>query len=174
MRRLITALLLIATVGGLFAIAGYFLFLRIRGVNFVHETSFQPNQIPPAYTNKDEESDQDTIAFAVIDDKFKFDKQLNNFLSTHPQYQLPDKLKILEYAGCGRDDMSIRKQIYFDQEPKEIYRITFDENSNIGFVDLVYSLKDSSWHCSNKNKLDVQTKQRILKRLHSEILENLP
>lgn len=115
----------------------------------------------------------DTISFAVIPDKFKFDKQINLFLASHPRYQLPEKMKSLEYGGCGRDDMGFRKRIYFDQTPREIYSITFDEKSPIGFIDLVYSFDDSTWHCTNKNRLDIQTKQRILKRLNTEVLQKL-
>lgn len=163
-------------------ILGYWLFIWEFGHNFVR--SNEDNRNPNCRIHED-----NRISFHVKEKGYDLNRMLDSFQTLHDQYKVSDSLATEGNHGnigqCECCCIEYGKEIYFPGSPKEIYRINVERyryhagfegqyNDDIGYIDIISTFKDGSWHCSLTSKLDSSEKRRVRVRFNLEILSQLP
>jgi hypothetical protein len=116
------------------------------------------------------------ISILTIYNGKKLDSLIANFLKKHTNYIIPDSIKqsnksdLSEYNGYP---LSFFNQIYFNNNPTEIYFLTFEYGDNQDLIIDMVSYSKDYWKPVLSSKLDSLEKRRIINRINSEILQNL-
>jgi hypothetical protein len=171
----------------LFAVAalfilGYGLFIWEFGHGFVR--SNEDNRNPDCRTHE-----ASRISFHIKDKGYDLNRMLDSFQILHDQYKVSDYSAIESNHGnidqCACCCIEYGKEIYLPGSPKEIYRINIERfryhagfegqyYDDIGYIDIISTFKNGSWHCSLTSKLDSSEKRRVRTRFNLEILSKLP
>lgn len=99
--------------------------------------------------------------------KLKIIKQLSDSLFKDGKYIIPlelDKsLNIIDYSFLDY------KTYYFDDDPRQIFMITFD---GLLLVRMVYDVKSEEW-ITKENHLDIKEIEMMKKRFYFNVLEDI-
>ena len=138
------------------------------GHNFVHG----PNSNQQYYGHL-----RNRLTFSAGYGSMEFDSLLNIFLKKHSNHKLPDSIHQSDLNAnneCECDCYPFKKQIYFDQNPREVFQITYIKDDHaIGAIDIVYTYRNAAWFCSKSSALDSAERVRVEKRFTEEILQRL-
>jgi hypothetical protein len=162
---LVTAIVIIVGVPLLFTV-----FIHQLGENFVHDKPASQEY----YNNID-----NRIYFTTKYRGDEFDTLLNKFLKTNPQYLLSDSMasNMPGSDSCDCDCLPLKKFIYFNDSPKEVYYVTYDLDTmyaaGAGVIDIVYAYKKDNWICEKSSKLDSTELARIETRFDTAILKKI-
>jgi hypothetical protein len=175
-------------IGAIVLLTGFILFFVWYGYSF----SNNHNNLKRPAECVDHEAKR--ISFHFKDKGYDLSGMIDSFKNSNKKFQLADSL-IVGYLGyengkvndcyCCCIATSDYKEFFFDQEPKEVYRIAIERHrynagftneyfDDIGYIDIIYTFTNKKWHCSLTSKLDSAENHRVLKRFNAEVLSRLP
>jgi len=162
-KKLITSFLIaIAALIGIYVI-GKFLFMFYFGMNYMDEKNPQYLQYVHERINVGTpqlktEQQCDTLLVRI-----------DEFLTDSIQYQVPDSILLIRNITIGGSQKEVL--IYFDVDPVEIYRVTFD-CTGFSYIDDVYQ-SSSRFREISTTTLDTTEQARIEQRLRKEIIDKI-
>ncbi|HMG81548.1 MAG TPA: hypothetical protein VK559_00805 [Ferruginibacter sp.] len=148
----------------------FMVFIHQFGENFVHDK-------PASQEYYDNINNR--IYFTTKYRGEKFDTLLNKFLKTNPQYLLSDSMasNMRGSDSCNCDCLPLKKFIYFNDSPKEVYYLTYDLDTmyaeGSGVIDIVYAYKNGKWVCEKSSKFDSLEMIRVETRFDTAILKKI-
>jgi hypothetical protein len=167
--RIIKMLFLGMLILALIVFGIFIAFIYLMGRNFVHDKPASPAY----YTHV-----ANRVGFTTKYHGDKFDKLLDSFLKTNPQYVFVDSTRLLGHNdSCNCDCLPFTRTVYFNSPPREVYEITYDYDTmyaaGAGIVDIVFVYQNNKWICTKSSKFDSADRERIRNRLDTSILRKL-